>query len=114
MIFVDDMYKSNMGRFRGMNMSHMIAIDEKELHAMAKRIGVARHWYQGDHYDVCMSKRALAVKYGAIEVSMRELSAICWCVRNDWEFLTPAHAVELMLNKLRPRGKSKLGAIING
>jgi hypothetical protein len=30
---------------------HMIADTEAELHAMAARIGVARRWCQGDHYD---------------------------------------------------------------
>ena len=39
---------------------------KEELHAMAERIGVARKWYQGDHYDICLAKRAKAVAVGAI------------------------------------------------
>lgn len=56
-----------------MVMCHMIADTPDELHAMADRIGVARRWFQRPpkasfwHYDVCKSKRALAVKAGAIE-----------------------------------------------
>lgn len=72
MVYVDDM-RAPYGR---MIMCHMIADSEDELHVMAERIGVARKWYQGDHYDICMAKRALAVTYGAKEVSRRELGTI--------------------------------------
>jgi len=54
-----------------MVMCHMTADTEQELHAMAARIGVARCWYQGDHYDICKAKRALAVAAGAIEADRR-------------------------------------------
>lgn len=61
--------------YRGMRMSHMIADTEQELHQMADRIGVARRHYQKDastpHYDVCQSKRALAVQAGALECDIR-------------------------------------------
>lgn len=58
-----------------MVMCHMIADTPDELHAMADRIGVARKWFQDPltmnvstpHYDICKSKRALAVEAGAIE-----------------------------------------------
>ena len=68
-VYVDDM----KAPFRGMVMCHMIADTEEELHAMADTIGVARRWYQGDHYDISKSKRALAVKAGAIEITKRQL-----------------------------------------
>lgn len=58
-------------RYRRMWMCHMLADAPSELHAMADKIGVARRWYQLDsstpHYDVCKTKRALAVAAGAIE-----------------------------------------------
>lgn len=60
--------------YRRMKMCHMLADTEKELHAMADKIGVQRKWFQGPkitshpHYDICLSKRALAVEYGAVEV----------------------------------------------
>lgn len=76
-VYVDDMYKHSLGRYGRMKMSHLIADTEEELHAMAARIGVARHWYQGDHYDIAMSKRSLAVEAGAIEVTMVQLSSMC-------------------------------------
>ena len=43
--------------YRRMMMSHMVADSEPELHNMARRIGVAYRWFQGDHYDICQSKR---------------------------------------------------------
>lgn len=76
-VYVDDMYTVPMGKYRRMKMSHMIADTEDELHKMAAAIGVARKWYQGDHYDVCMSVRAKAVKLGAQEITMRELAMMC-------------------------------------
>lgn len=72
-VYVDDMYKYPMGRYRRMKMSHMVADTEEELHAMAKQIGVARRWYQGDHYDICMNRRVLAVASGAVELTMIQL-----------------------------------------
>lgn len=73
-VYVDDMHAVPMGRFGRMKMSHMIADSDEELHAMADRIGVARKWFQGDHYDIALSKRALAVAAGAKEITLRELS----------------------------------------
>lgn len=73
-VYVDDMYRYPLGRFRNMKMSHMIADTEAELHAMADAIGLARKHYQGDHYDVSMTMRALAVSIGAKEITMRELA----------------------------------------
>lgn len=60
--------------FRGMMMCHMIADDVETLHAMAAKIGIARRWFQDPerhrypHYDIAKTKRALAVKYGAVEI----------------------------------------------
>lgn len=81
-VYVDDMHETDMGRYGRMKMSHMIADTEQELHEMADKIGVARRWYQGPpmtprpHYDICLSKRKLAVEYGAKEITVREAVAI--------------------------------------
>jgi len=60
-----------------MKMCHMIADTEQELHEMADAIGVNRKWYQRKasfpHYDICKSKRAIAVELGAQEVTSKEL-----------------------------------------
>lgn len=68
--YVDNM-RAPYGR---MVMCHMIADTEAELHTMADQIGVARRWYQGDHYDICLTKRALAVTNGASEITQRQLA----------------------------------------
>ncbi len=74
-VYVDNM-RAKFGR---MVMCHMIADSTDELLSMADRIGVARRWLQKpgaylEHFDICQSKRALAVEAGAIEVTMRELA----------------------------------------
>lgn len=56
-----------------MIMCHMMADDEHELHLMAAKIGVPRRHYQGDHYDICKAMRALAVQWGAQEITQREM-----------------------------------------
>lgn len=77
-VYVDDM-KAAFGR---MVMCHMVADTTDELHAMADRIGVTRQWYQGPprtrhpHYDIALSKRALAVAAGAVEIRWRDAPAI--------------------------------------
>jgi len=73
-VYVDDMHKYPMGQFGRMKMSHMIADTDDELHAMAARIGIARKWFQGDHYDIAISKRELALAFGAVSIPMRTLA----------------------------------------
>jgi hypothetical protein len=58
--------------FGRMRMCHMTADSPEELHAMADRIGVARKWFQDKrtkHYDICLSKRRLAIRFGAVEMT---------------------------------------------
>jgi hypothetical protein len=64
-------------------MSHMIADTEDELHAMADKIGVARKWHQGDHYDITQSKKALAVQHGAVAITLRELAHMAAAKRRE-------------------------------
>lgn len=72
-VYVDDM-KAKFGR---MVMCHMIADTSDELLAMADKIGVNRKWIQypgtfREHFDIALSKRALAVQHGAVEITWRE------------------------------------------
>lgn len=65
-------------KFRHMVMSHMVADTVDELHAMADRLGLLRRWFQISrngmpHYDICQTKRVLAITLGAIEIDRRQL-----------------------------------------
>lgn len=68
-VFVDDA-KNPFGR---MKMCHMWADTREELLEMADKIGVARKWIQMPpkaswvHFDICISKRAIAIRCGAIQ-----------------------------------------------
>ncbi len=73
-VYVDDM-RAPFGR---LVMCHMVADSTEELLAMADRIGVARRWLQDagtwkEHFDIALSKRALAVQHGAVEITMMDL-----------------------------------------
>lgn len=68
-VYVDD----SRLRFGRMVMCHMTADTTEELLAMADRIGVQRRWLQyprtwKEHFDISLTKRAEAVRHGAVEV----------------------------------------------
>ena len=74
MIYVDN-FGAKFGR---MTMCHCIADSTRELLAMMDKIGVQRKWIQKrgtywEHFDICLSKRALAIEAGAIELSPKDL-----------------------------------------
>ena len=77
-VYVDDMKAA----FERMVMCHMLADTDDELHAMAARIGVQRRWWQspektsGSHYDIALTKRALAIAAGAVEITWRQAGAM--------------------------------------
>lgn len=85
MVYVDDM----RAPFRRMTMCHMVADTSEELLAMADRIGVARKWVQNagtyrEHFDICLTKRALAIACGAVEITRRDLGRILLARRVLW------------------------------
>lgn len=66
-----------MWPFRNMIMCHMFADTEKELDDLAQRLGMRPEWKQKPdrpagrisglvHYDIAKSKRAQAIKMGAV------------------------------------------------
>lgn len=76
-VYVDSMFAP----YRGMKMCHMVADSRKELLDMVDKIGVDRKWIQHkgtprEHFDIAASKRKLAVSFGAVEVTRRELGKI--------------------------------------
>ena len=74
-VYVDDM----QARYGRMIMCHMAADTTEELLALAAKIGINRRWIQHagtwkEHFDVCLSKRARAIEFGAIPVTRRDFA----------------------------------------
>lgn len=70
--YVDDAFchSDDWGMWNGGG--HLTADTVDELHAFASSIGLRRSWFQSkpgrpdhDHYDLTLSKRRLAIQYGA-------------------------------------------------
>lgn len=92
-VYVDDM-RAKFGR---LIMCHMIADSDEELLAMADKIGVQRKWHQypgthRTHFDIALSKRALAIAAGAIEITWRQTSAMSWRRQQTGQLGSPADA----------------------
>ncbi len=106
-VYVDDM-NAQYGR---MKMSHLLADSDLELHAMAAKIGVARKWWQspdktsGSHYDIALSKKALAIKYGAIEITWRQAGAMNTRRRITGELGNPEDAKDWLKNYMDEQKK---------
>jgi len=77
-VYVDN-EKHKVGR---MEVCHMFADTCGELHGMADSIGIPRRYVQVSrtgiiHYDVCKSKRALAIELGAKEIDRSGVAILC-------------------------------------
>lgn len=73
MVYIDN-FNAPFGR---MKMCHLIADTTDELLAMCKKIGVQAKWIQhkgtsNEHFDICLSKKAIAIQFGAIEINFRD------------------------------------------
>lgn len=73
-----------VGAKNGHRWAHMVTDGgEDELHAFARRIGMRRDWFQGDHYDLTPTRHALALAAGAKEITRRALVAILRSSRKE-------------------------------
>jgi hypothetical protein len=74
-ILVDDLREYSHTRLPFRHWCHLVSDTSfEELHEFAARIGIPRHRFQRDHYDLPPHVRARAVENGAREVSTRELT----------------------------------------
>jgi len=69
MIYVD----TYNAKFGNMIMCHLFADTNEELMQMVEKINVNKKWIQKkdkpeEHFDICLSKKKLALKFGAVEV----------------------------------------------
>lgn len=78
-VYVDDTFeavpRTSQARRCGNKWCHMFADTNEELESMARRVGMKPQWIQNvgmgrhrEHYDLVPSRRAAAVKAGAIEI----------------------------------------------
>ena len=73
-ILVDELREYPHTRLPFRHWCHMVSdAGFDELHAFASQLGIPRHRFQGDHYDLPPWIRARAVELGAQEVSTAEL-----------------------------------------
>ena len=84
-VYVDALFRCGpTSRWPYTHACHMLCDgDVKELHQMAARIGLKRSWFQGKHvnpalhhYDVTASKRTIALRYGAKEITGVQFSEL--------------------------------------
>lgn len=95
--------------------SHMIADDDLELLAMARRIGVARRWHQfsksyKSHFDVCQAKRDQAVAAGAVTITLAQCRAMVALRRRGRPMGDPASACARLRRVREMDGRTPFGA----
>ena len=74
-VIVDDLREYPHTRLPFKHWCHLVSdASFEELHAFAAQLGIPRHRFQGDHYDLPPHLRQRAVELGAEEVSARELT----------------------------------------
>ncbi|MFI6986077.1 DUF4031 domain-containing protein [Embleya sp. NPDC050154] len=84
-VYVDETRDwTRLARMKGLrhtHWAHLTADTEPELHEFAARLGLKRAWFQNAtnyrwHYDVVPSKRAQAIRLGAVEIDRRQLAQL--------------------------------------
>ncbi len=65
---------------QGKQSCHLLADTDQELHEFAAKLGLRREWAQGKgmlvHYDLMPSKRAEAIKRGAVPMGNQEIHVL--------------------------------------
>lgn len=73
-VLIDPLHRYPHVPFAVKTWCHMAVDGEfEELHVFAAQLGIPRHRFQGDHYDLPPWTRDRAVALGAFEVSTSEL-----------------------------------------
>ena len=78
--YVDPVRHYPWARWSVKHWCHLTADTEEELHELATRIGMPRDRFQEHayrwHYDLTVERRVLAVEFGALEITTREMIRI--------------------------------------
>ncbi len=81
-VYVDDAFiQATVPNGRARHASrwcHLTATSKEELHAFAARLGLRRSYFQSAstrlwHYDITKSKRAQAIRLGAVPITGRQM-----------------------------------------
>lgn len=100
-------------KYKRMHMFHMVADSLQELHEMADKIGVARRHFQNKagkpHYDICRSRRNLAISLGAKSVPDKEIVLI---LKKTYNYQRSPYFKEIM--KCLSKGSHKKITVIKG
>jgi hypothetical protein len=86
--------------WKGKKWCHLFSDSVEELHSFAEKMGLQREWFQDKrvpHYDLTESKRAIALKHGAMEATkeiiksqFRRMACLYRSVKNAGILLVPA------------------------
>ncbi|ABB11144.1 DUF4031 domain-containing protein [Burkholderia lata] len=114
-VYVDDMYRHEIGKLGRMKMSHLIADTTEELLAMVREIGVNPKWIQhpgtrDEHFDIAISKRAAAIAAGAIPVTFRQCGAMNKRRKVTGSLGSPTDAIEWLERFVAERRDSRAAA----
>jgi hypothetical protein len=114
-VYVDDMYRHEIGKLGRMKMSHLIADTTDELLAMVREIGVNPKWIQhpgtrDEHFDIAISKRAAAIAAGAIPITYRQCGAMNKRRRVTGALGSPEDAVEWLEQFVAGRREARAAA----
>ncbi|MCO8325960.1 DUF4031 domain-containing protein [Burkholderia cenocepacia] len=112
-VYVDDMYRHEIGKLGRMKMSHLIADTTDELLAMVREIGVNPKWIQhpgtrDEHFDIAISKRAAAIAAGAIPITFRECGAMNKRRKVTGSLGSPADATAWLERFIAERRESRI------
>lgn len=88
-VYIDD----RRAPFDNTFMCRMISDNAEELHNLARRIGIPRRFYGGDHYDVAWWRRQKAIDLGAVEITERALNCMGLLLCATGSFGTPEAAL---------------------
>ena len=74
----DSVQARRVGARHGHRWCHLFATTAggRELHAFARRLGLRREWFQGNHYDLTPTKREHALRLGAVSLDRKHAVAV--------------------------------------
>ncbi|MCA8145420.1 DUF4031 domain-containing protein [Burkholderia vietnamiensis] len=116
-VYVDDMYRHEIGKLGRMKMSHLIADTTDELLTMVREIGVNPKWIQhagtrDEHFDIAISKRAAAIAAGAVPITYEQCGAMNKRREVTGELGSPDDTIEWLKKFISDRRAARESAVL--